>query len=129
MADAEQAAGVHLADLVDDVRYTARGGTEFYVDMAGRRIITIGPDTFGKTGVGQLVDGVHEIGHALRYDSVLRANNGNFVRAYKSFFDDIPYGSDIYALQEMSTETFAIRRVMQRNASRGPGLVLGVRGG
>jgi hypothetical protein len=60
--EAGRAAGVDLASLVDEIRY-AQGNSGFDV-VKGRRVLSIGSDAFGRTGTGQLMEALHEIGHA-----------------------------------------------------------------
>jgi hypothetical protein len=108
--EAATASNVNLWNVVDEVRYV-KGSSFFGVGLAGGRILHIGDSAFGRTRAGQLAEAAHEIIHAQRYNTVLLARGGNFVKAYEDFFEKIPFGSELYALEEVATESLAIRRV------------------
>lgn len=110
--EAAKASNVKLSDLVDEVQYV-QGTSYFDVDLSGRRILHIGDAAFGRTRVGQLVESTHEMIHAQRYNNVLKARGGNFVQAYDDYFLAKPFGSDLYALEEVTTELAALRRVQR----------------
>ncbi|GIW80239.1 MAG: hypothetical protein KatS3mg105_2046 [Gemmatales bacterium] len=108
--EAAKASNVRLFDVVDEVRYV-RGSSYFDVDLAGRRILHIGENAFGRNRTGQILEATHELIHAQRYNNVLRGRGGNFVQAYNDYFLAKPFGSDLYALEEVTTEFLALRRV------------------
>ncbi|MBS0265750.1 MAG: hypothetical protein JSS02_27715, partial [Planctomycetes bacterium] len=106
--EASRASAVRLADLVDEVRYV-QGSSNFDV-VNGQRILSIGSDAFGKTHAGQLIEGVHEIGHAQFFDKLVRAKG--FAAAEQEYFSlQRSFGTPLYGREEAIVERLARWRV------------------
>jgi hypothetical protein len=122
VAEATRASGVDdIFSLVDDLVYTPSGRTAFGVDQAtGRRIMSVGSHTFDdRTRIGQIRAVMHEIAHAQRWDRTLTDFGGDFQRAYHDFFTLRPFGSPLYAWDEMVSERLARMRLGSYLQSQG----------
>jgi hypothetical protein len=108
MDEAGRAAGVDLASLVDEIRYV-QGNSGFDV-INGRRILSVGSDAFGRTGTGQLLEGLHEIGHAEYFAK--RVGQMGWDRAvFESFWGgEFTFGMPGYYREEQVVERLARRR-------------------
>ena len=110
VAEAAKASGIQISKYVDEVRYAANSSSFFEVTTAGRRILTIGSQAFGRTRAGQILEGAHELVHAQQYALALQRAGGNVAAAIKAF-NSAKFGSAAYAADEVMAETLALRRV------------------
>lgn len=108
MDEASRASGVNLADLVDELRYVQ--GSSYFDVVGGKRVLAIGSDAFGKTRLGQLIEGAHEIGHAQTFDKLVRAKG--FAAAEQEYFSlQRSFGTPLYGREEAIVERLARWRV------------------
>jgi hypothetical protein len=85
-------------------------GSSYFDVRGGVRTINIGSNAFYKTGVGQLIEASHEIGHAQVFDKMVKKKG--FDAAMESFLSaERGYGQRLYAREEQVVERLARWRV------------------
>ena len=109
MNEAAVAADCNLSDLVDEIQY-GKGHSWFDVNLNDVRIISIGSNAFGRTRVGQLMEGLHELGHAEFFAK--RVDEMGYDQAVEESFrgGQFTYGMPGYFREEQVVERLARMR-------------------